>query len=341
MLLPDLEAVHRVLVVRQHDQLGDMLVAMPLFRALKKRFPGSTLTVIARPKNAEPLMHHPFIDSLLIYDKEGFWSCPKAFFGFLAELRHLQPDVAVVPSTNSFSATSALLAFLSGAPIRIGARRIGEEQNPFAFLFSHPIDLDWESEPHRHQSLRNLDNARFLDVPMDDLRLEMGFTEEELRYGQRRASELRGTCLWLVGFHIGGKRENRWPPEQFAQLADRLHKELDAAVFLTVGPVDAKPLERFLITAQIPHAVLSNLPIRLAASIIRYTNLYVTNDTGMMHLAASTGCRVLSLFGPTDPLQWAPFGDEHRYIRSESSDMEAIDVETVFAAAKEMLVYKP
>jgi len=66
--------------------------------------------------------------------------------------------------------------------------------------------------------------------------------------------------------------------------------------------------------------------------------LYITNDTGLMHVAAAVGVPVLSLFGPTDPQQWAPMGGNNRYIYGEGGDISNIPVEQVVAATMEMLI---
>jgi len=332
-----IENARRILVVRQHDQLGDMLVAVPLLRALRKKFPDSLIAVVARPKNAAPLRHHPYIDRLFVFDKERFWSAPAELRRFFLGVRDFEPDVAIVPFTNSFSTTSSLIAFASGAPVRIGVRRIGAERNALSGLCTHTVDLDWSADPHRHQTLRNLDAAGSLALSTDDLRHEIGFSAEELESGRRAAEEIRSSRPSLVGLHVGGKATNRWPAERFAAVADRLRDELGAAVFLTSGPVDSGPVARFLAASCERPALVHGLPLRPVAAIIHHASLYLTNDTGMMHVAASTGCPTLSLFGPTDPLQWAPLGDSHRYLLSPSGTMLDLSLDDVFEAAGDML----
>src|SRR5438552_1291930 len=61
--------VREILVVRQHDQLGDMICSVPLLRALKQKFPGSRLTLIASPVSYEIMLNNPYVDELINYDK--------------------------------------------------------------------------------------------------------------------------------------------------------------------------------------------------------------------------------------------------------------------------------
>ncbi len=70
-------------------------------------------------------------------------------------------------------------------------------------------------------------------------------------------------------------------------------------------------------------------------------NLFITNDTGVMHVAAAAGVQTLSLFGPTDPLQWAPNGTQNRYINASDGDINSISIEEVVDVASVMISQKP
>jgi ADP-heptose:LPS heptosyltransferase len=83
--------------------------------------------------------------------------------------------------------------------------------------------------------------------------------------------------------------------------------------------------------------VIENQPIRRVAALLQHVDLVVSNDTGIMHVAAAVGTPVLSLFGPTDPAQWAPVGPPHRYIRGVNNDIETISCEQVVTAAQDIL----
>jgi hypothetical protein len=83
--------------------------------------------------------------------------------------------------------------------------------------------------------------------------------------------------------------------------------------------------------------VIRQQPVRLVASILACMDLVVSNDTGIMHVAAAAGVPVLSLFGPTDPRQWAPIDGFSRFIESEGGVIERISLQTALAVAREML----
>ncbi len=98
---------------------------------------------------------------MILYDKTRYLMQGRLhlleFGRFVKELRARRFDLAVVPGTVSTSFTSDLLAYLSGAPVRVGVRSLEGRENAAAFLFNVPKDLDWRGDPRRHQTLRNAD----------------------------------------------------------------------------------------------------------------------------------------------------------------------------------------
>jgi ADP-heptose:LPS heptosyltransferase len=82
---------------------------------------------------------------------------------------------------------------------------------------------------------------------------------------------------------------------------------------------------------------MHNEPLREVAAVISNCDVYVTNDTGMMHVSAGVGTPTLSLFGPTDPLQWAPPGDAHHFILGSAQNVNNIPTEKVWHVLLEML----
>ncbi len=76
--IPSLQA-KRILVVRQHDQLGDMICISPLLQILKERFPKAHLTLITSRVNYDIMLHHPFVDEVVLYDKLNYGRSPLSF----------------------------------------------------------------------------------------------------------------------------------------------------------------------------------------------------------------------------------------------------------------------
>ena len=339
--IPEPAGVQKILVIRQHNQLGDMLCVVPLLRGFRLAYPSAHITLMASPVNADVMHFSSYIDKLINYDKKAFarngWFYPLVYLRFLAGLRKERFDITLVPMTVSMSFTSCLLAFLSGAKARVGASMIDGKENPAAAFFTHPVVLDWRNDPHRHQALRNLDSARDLRLPAAELQSEITLTEEELAHGETFVRRARGERKFAIVFHPGaGKIANRWPADRFAITANDLAEAFKALVIITRGPMDEGPVEKMAGALREQPVIIRDRSIREVAGILAHADLVVSNDTGIMHVAAAVGVPVLSLFGPTDPQQWAPVGEEHRFLRS-GQDIRSFATEDVVKCAREML----
>ena len=130
----------------------------------------------------------------------------------------------------------------------------------------------------------------------------------------------------FIAIHpFSGSPRKNWPLVKYRQLAELLHRHLPVKWILEPGAprIEAGDTE-------LPTEDLYRLACRLACA-----RLYIGNDSGITHLAAAAGTRVLALFGPTDAARWAPRGENVEVLRSPegSASMESISLERVTAAA--------
>jgi ADP-heptose:LPS heptosyltransferase len=331
-----------ILVIRQHNQLGDMLCVVPLLRALRESYPSARISLMTSPVNDAVMRDNRYLTDTILYDKSEFLRRglirPAPLIRFVRGLRQRRFDLALVPSTVSTSFTSDLLARLSGARVRIGAASLDGNENPSAFFFNAPVELDWRRDEHRHQTLRNMDLVTGGGIRTRDLSLEITLSQEELNEGEKVAREARGEGRYLIGIHPGaGKPPNRWPAESFSRLANGLHREMGSSILVTSGPMDEEQLALVLGQLAMRADILRNRPIRTVAAVLKHLDLYITNDTGLMHVAAGMGTPVLSLFGPTDPHQWAPMAPNCCYMVGDGGVIENITLESVHLKAISML----
>ena len=174
----------------------------------------------------------------------------------------------------------------------------------------------------------------------------------------RRALDLlrRHQARPLVGLHASGGREiKQWSPERFGEVAARLARERGATIVLTGSPADralVDPARRTLAPASVID-LCGSLDLLTLAAVLERLDVYVTGDTGPMHLAAAVGTPVVAVFGPSDPVRYAPRTDRHRIVRIDlpcspcnrirlpparcvghtPDCLEGIDVEMVYRAA--------
>ena len=335
----DFSAVRTVLVIRQHDQLGDFLLATPVFRAVRNRLPEAHLGVLVRDYFADVVAGNPLVDEILVLQKGSRLWNPRRIMELWQKL-YKRWDLTIVLNTVSHSLSSDLLAELSSRKLILGsAHRIfpGASRNFFYNLLA-PY-----SPTTRHQSERNLDIVRYINAHTEDLSEFMVLAVSERRLAQETLQQLGMRDGKLrIALHVGaGKAANRWPVARFARLAQLLHDGLGAQIVLFWGPDETTLAEEFcrLITfvpVKVPPAGLRHL-----AACFTQCALLVCNDTGVMHVCAAVGVPLVAVFGPTSPEEWKPIGDSFVAVRAASCAVGDVGVDAVYRQVTTLLQRKP
>ncbi|MCB0728741.1 MAG: glycosyltransferase family 9 protein [Ignavibacteriae bacterium] len=331
----DPEKVRNILIVRQHNQLGDMLCSVPLFAAIRKRFPDAHITLVASPINYEILFSdiNPFIDKVITYRKSPF----RNLIEFYKELKNHDYQIGIVPSTVSISRTSHFINFFSGAKIRVGVNSIDDKINSVAYLLNVKSDFEWDTKK-LHQTERNLDVGRQINCDLTDEEKKgvmIHLSNEEIKFAEDFINKnFPDKTKPLISLHPGaGKIPNRWKRENFVELVKRLHEKYDCNILITSGLIDKEITDKVrdeLKSLNINCVVLENTTIRKVGAVIKLTDLYITNDTGTLHVAGGVDANVISLFGPTHGYEWAPKGDNKIYIQSPTDNINDITIDKVF-----------
>jgi ADP-heptose:LPS heptosyltransferase len=334
--------VKKILVVGKNNQVGDMICSLPLYAALKKRFPTAKITLVAAKTNYPIHIKkiNPHIDRIITLDR----STLKSSIKFLKELRKTKYQIGVVPSTIALSSTSHIISFLSGTKIRVGVRSIDGEKNKNSYLLNVKNDFNWKGLK-KHQRDRNLDIVEQIGCSLtcEELKnIKLTISQEDVFFAESFLTEsFPNKTKNLIGIHPGaGKKENVWDIENFISLIKKLNNIYKSNFLITAGYSDKNILERittFMSNENINFAVAENFEVTKLCAVLKYTDLFVTNDTGPMHIAASSGTSILALFGPTKSYEWGPTGDNSISIQSPADDINKITVEEVLQKSIDLL----
>ncbi len=328
----------RILIVRQHNQFGDMMATIPLFRAIKKKFPEAQLTVLASNENAFGISSAPYIDELFIFDKTKLFDFQYLRI-FHSVLRKNKYNLVIIPSTVSLSFTSHLIGALAKSDFVIGASSLDGKENEASYMLNKAVELTWQP-PNRHVSDFIIDVVRPIGINENDFSTELNLTEENFLFATEFFKKFNKDCEVKIGFHVGaGKPPNRWSLNNFKELINRLRKIPNLCFYFTGSTADEKEIV-FMIKAFGKDAgYLLNKPIPDVAAVIATSDLFVTNDTGIMHVAGATSVPQVSLFGPTNPLQWAPVG-EYKYFVKKADEINSITVDEIYSLSLKLLYNK-
>lgn len=323
----------KILIVRQHNQLGDMLATVSFFRALKEKFPRAEITLITSPANYPAVTKNRLIDRVFVYNKKKLFN-PLYFFSLLRLLRK-QYDAVFVPVTVSISFTSNLLARISKSRSRIGVGELNGVKNEYASFFDRPVVMDWRIHPDQNVSDFCLEMLRHFGISTNDYSSLISFDKTDHAVASKFIKEeIKPTRQQrIIGLHIGaGKPPNRWPLDKYAELIEKLKSSFNPAFYLTGSTADNNELDYLqqqLGGTRLP--VFQDRSIPQVAALIAVSDLFITNDTGIMHVAGATSTPQVSIFGPTNPYNWAPVGEKKEFIW-KSDIIGDIQVEEVYNA---------
>ncbi|GJQ33131.1 MAG: ADP-heptose--LPS heptosyltransferase [Ignavibacteriaceae bacterium] len=335
---PDQEKNPRkILIIRQHNQLGDLLASSSLFRAIKAKYPEAKITLVVSPANKDAVAKNKFIDRVVVFDKgKHIWIFE--FFRFLSVLREGY-DWVIVPVTVSISFTSCLMAGIAKARLKVGPKYLDGKYNEADLFFNRKVVLDWRNHPDMHIAERILDIVKPLGVEPAGYAPEVSVDTVDVAFADQFLNHFEEHHTRpVIGLHTGaGKVPNRWYYKNFVAVIQTLREKYDACIYLTGSSADISTIEKIM--EELPFTVLTCIDrsIPEVAAVIARSDLFITNDTGIMHVAGSTATPQISLFGPTNPFVWAPMGTNKVFMQ-RSDIIDNITVAEVCEVADRLLL---
>jgi heptosyltransferase-2 len=280
------------ILVLQTSFLGDTVLSLPVFSALKSGIPNARITLVCSPTAGELLREYPAIDEIIVDDKRG---ADRGWSGLLHKARELRAKNFSTALSLHKSWRSGLLLFLAGIP-----RRIGFRQSKAWFLFTRTV----ERNPALHDVQSNLSILKGLDLSPDpaELTLRITATVEDRVKEKLRSLGLRSGKK-IVGINPGSVwPTKRWLPAGFARVIQILQERYDCDVLLFGGPQDGSVVsyvERLAGKRTINLA--GKLELRELPAAIGLCSVFITNDSGPMHIAVARGVPTVAIFCATTP----------------------------------------
>jgi len=303
----------RRIIVRATNWVGDVVMCMPALDTLRINFPESHIAVLVRPWVAPLFEKHPGVDEILPYPKgRGFSKDFAEVLRVIRLIRSLKFDLAVL-FQNAFEA--ALLAYLGGVPLRVGYNTDGRR-----LLLSHAVIRD-EEILKEHQVEYYLAILRAMGWMAPTM-------EPHLHVGEKEAGAIGGLLSshgvtegdFLVGLGAGAifGPAKRWPVERFAAIGDWSCGRWGAKVVLVGSEKDGATCSD--LSRAMKYEVLNlcgKTSLGEAMALIRRCRIFVSNDSGLMHVAAALGVPTVAIFGSTDPIATGPRGRHARIVKHD------------------------
>ena len=310
----------RILIART-DRIGDVLLSTPVIKALRDKYPHSYIAMMVSAYARDIVEGNPYLDKVIIYDKEVLHKSWLSSFRFARGLKKNKFDLAVIlHPTNRVH----LVSFLAGIPKRVGYdRKLG-------FLLTDRIKHT-KQLGEKHELEYNLDLLRYLGIEPRDKNLFMPLKPESEKWVKElfRQEGIREADRLLAIHPAASCPSKIWPPERFAQTADKLAQNYGFKILVIAGPKDVKLAEALV--KHLRSSVINlagKTSITQLASLLKRCSLFISNDSGPVHIASAIGTPVISIFGRNQaglsPRRWEPVGLKDRILHKEAGCVECL-----------------
>ena len=327
----------KILVI-DFGQLGDVVLSLPALRSIRDRFPRAHITIAVGKPGAEVIKLSGYGDDTIVVDRvalrDGFK--PLSLFRVIElvkDVRRRKFDFVI--DLHSLSETN-LLGFLSGAPKRLYSRRHGRSLEYLANF--HPRPPAEAESSDRHLIDRYLDVLIPLGVKSANRVPQLKTRKADDLVVDRILGKAKvATGAPLVGLFPGaGHPGRRWPLAKFADLADYLMRNDDVRVLVFAGPEEQTLVSEMRTIFPPRTLILDDLTIPELAAALARLSVFVSNDTGPMHIAVAVGTSVVALLDRPTPNSFVPIESHHRVMYGER--IHDITTDEVYAVARELLV---
>jgi ADP-heptose:LPS heptosyltransferase len=290
--------------------MGSIIMSSPMLRVLKARYKDAKIVFLTFKANEEIIKMFALADEVITLRTDNIplfiLDLFKALFAFMRE----RIDIAI--DLEFFAKFSTIMTYLSGAPVRVGfyLRQMWRGN-----LLTHPVYYN----PYHHIREVFAALAQSVDAPVDDLHIpppcikkeDEDFVEDLLLKENIRVDDK----IICVNVNVSELcEERRWPSENFARIIDELYS-MDSGKIIFIGSEKDKFHTNNVISLLKTQGQVVDLAGALSmsqlAALFKRTHLFITCDSGPLHLAFSLGVPTISFFGPETPVLYGPIGPEH------------------------------
>ncbi|MFV1952012.1 MAG: glycosyltransferase family 9 protein [Nitrospinota bacterium] len=302
---PQKDLVKRILVV-SFDRIGDTVLAIPVFKALKKGFHEAQITFLHRPITKDLVKQIPSINKTILCIKKQGLNISR-----IKRLREENFDLAV-DLNSDYRIGSALLISLSGARFKIGYDIGGR-----GFGFNYKVKPKKEK---RHQVDIFLDIIAPLNIDISDRTPELHVLDRDKERITEllRKEDVLNTDI-LVAVAPGGYYPSQcWNPKRFAETADIISERYNTKVVI-VGDKNMAATYKEMLSAMKtdPVNMVNGLTLGELSALFERCKIVLCNNSGPLHIAAAVNTPTVSMMGPTVPWQWWPIGNNHIVLRND------------------------
>ena len=296
--------------------IGDALMFTPALKLLRQALPTSQIDALVMFKGTSEIYeNNPNLNNVIHFDflKEGAAASLRFVFGLR---KKYDSTINVYPSNRK---EYNIINFLIGAKNRVGVEYLRMNTQNFGWLNNVTV-LENDQTHNAKTNIKLVE--KLLDKKFDnDPAMEIYLSDDDKRFADDYLEKISvKENDFVVGFHPGcatlkNHIKRRWEPEKFAELGKRLIKEKNAKVFLFGGPEEdeLKTSINSMIDSK-DSLIIKTEKFLQSIAIMKRCNVFVTNDSALMHVASALGLKVIAIIGPTNPHYIHPWKAEYKIV---------------------------
>lgn len=294
--------------------IGDTAMSIPAVRAVLNGHKNADITVLTVPRTRaiiESLRTEGFknLDAVStdVMNENGMDSWPSLIKG----MRSRRYDIAIdLSAVETFKAAIKRWVFFKSLGVK---KTFGRNTNGRGWGFSKKSEDLLTSNDH--EVLRKIKVVELLGLKVDGTAPALVIPDNEMKKADAMLSGWLGDNGPVIGINPGAFRPSRtWPAERFKQIAEWLIKEMSANIVITGGDMEKAVSESISESLPVDRVrTVMGVSIMTLAAVMKRMNIFITNDTGPMHIAAAAGVPVVSMFGQTNLYRYHPYMDKSKY----------------------------
>jgi len=345
----DPSRIRRLLLIKLFG-LGDIVLILPTVKALRQALPKTSVALLTCGVRYEVFRQNPLFDRVIDWNPRG---CVE-WWQSLQQLKSEEFDVVLDLEERSLK--GLIISAALGAPVRVGF--VAERSRGREVAYTHPVLCN----PRQHMVHSFADAVRMLvPIPPFDSLIPLPVGKEAQRRVDLFLRQFGVSRRPLVGIQAGISPYNLaqrvWDLERFAAFADGLIDDCNGAVVLTGSPEQAGLNQEILTRMHHPAVnAAGKLTMEETIALVSACDLFLSSDTGTLHIAAAQGVPTIGLHGPESSTRYGPFGPgNHGFYKwvpcspctrpeygiiggcSAKTCLRAIEPEEVLAKARAML----
>jgi ADP-heptose:LPS heptosyltransferase len=290
----------KIIAVAKYKGLGSIIQATPLLQTLRLQYPQAHIVFVTTKSNVAILQKIKCIDEIIFFDDKNISSFFKSFFPFIFRLIKLRVelylDLEIYSNFSSLVTTISMARNRAGYFLRSSNYRLGIYTHMMYYNIRVPVSQTYLQFARLINCTSLVEDLYPLEVTLNSLVME----EEYLKSGKEKYILINPNASDL-------RLERRWEGLNFTRLINELQNKFSYKIILIGGKDEAEYVNQIYAGINTKSTVI-NLAGKTSIDdllyLIKHASVFITNDTGPMHLSFSLQTKTIALFGPCSPEQY-------------------------------------